>query len=128
MNALTLYHDLKARGVRLQADGELLKVDAPAGELAKEDRAALARVKPALLKLLCRLEEPQDDGRRFDARPSSYLGYTSLYDPTTGKWHDFPTRDCYPSIVELANTKRRKGGQHEKRASPTREARVAEDH
>jgi hypothetical protein len=108
VNALKLYHDLKARGVKLQAEGELLKVDAPAGELASEDRAALARVKPTLLKLLCQLEEQRDDGRRFDASPSRYLGYTSLYDPTTGKWHDFPTRDCYPSIVELANKKRRK--------------------
>jgi hypothetical protein len=110
VNTLTLYHDLKARGVRLQADGELLKVDAPADELTTEDRDALARFKPTLLKFLCRIEEPRDDGRRFDARPSRYPGYTSLYDPNTGKWHDFPTRDCYPSIVELANKRRKKGG------------------
>ncbi len=31
MNALSLYHDLKERGVILQADGERLRVDAPAG-------------------------------------------------------------------------------------------------
>jgi hypothetical protein len=37
-------------------------------------------------------------------------GWVSLHDPTTGEWHDFPARDCFPSIVEEANGKRRKGG------------------
>lgn len=70
MNALKLYHDLKGRGVELEADGENLKVDAPAGVLTDEDRALLLEAKPALL-LLCRHnapEETSDDGRRFDAR------------------------------------------------------------
>ena len=113
MNVLTLYHDLKRRGVRLEAAGEQLLVDAPAGELAEEDRAALAEFKPLLLRLLSKrgpTEEARDDGRRFDARPSRHPGYTSLYDPTEDEWHDFPTKDCYPSIVELANKKRRRGG------------------
>jgi hypothetical protein len=111
VSALSLYHDLKARGVKLQADGQLLKVDAPAGELTKEDKATLAKFKSTLLKFLSGIERPRDDRHRFDARPSRYPGYTSLYDPTTGKWHDLPTRDCYPSIVQLANEKkRRKGG------------------
>src|SRR5215204_7303130 len=57
-----------------------------------------------------RLVGGQVDLRRFDARPSRYPGYTSLYDPVEDEWHDFPTKDCYPSIVELANKKRRKGG------------------
>ncbi len=109
MSALSLYHDLKARGVKLQADGERLLVDAPADELTDEDRAALTEFKPMLLRLLGRAEL-QDDGRPFAARPSRYPGYTSLYDPTTGKWHDFPTRDCYPSIIQLVNSKRSKGG------------------
>ena len=112
MKVLTLYHDLKRRGVRLEADGGRLIVDAPAGELTEGDRAALAEAKPVLLRMLNprAVEEPEDDGRRFDARPSRYPGYTSLYDPVVGEWHDFPTKDCYPSIVELANKKRRKGG------------------
>ena len=107
MNALGVYHDLKARGVVLAACGESLKVDAPAGELTEEDRAALVRLKPALLKL-CRSrgpKKPADDGRRFKVRRSRYPGYTSLYDPVEGRWHDFPTRDCLPSIVAEANTK-----------------------
>jgi len=109
MNALGLYHDLNARGVVLAACGESLKVDAPAGELTDEDRAVLIRSKPALLKL-CRAEGPQkpaDDGRCFKVRRSKYFGYTSLYDPVEGCWHDFPTRDCLPSIVAQANIKKK---------------------
>ena len=112
MNVLALYHDMKKRGVHLQADGENLMVDAPAEALSEKDRAALAEAKPVLLKMLAprAAEEHKDDGRCFDARPSRYPGYTSLYDPAEGEWHDFPTKDCYPSIVEVANAKRRKGG------------------
>ncbi len=110
MNALKLYHDLKKRDVCLEADGEILKVDAPAGALTAEDRSALTEFKPILLRFLSRTQrEPEDDGRRFRARPSSFPGYTSLYDPTERRWHDFPTRDCYPSIVTLAS-RHRKGG------------------
>ena len=109
MNALTLYHDFNARGVLLTADEDRLLVDAPAGELTAEDRSALAEFKPLLLKFLSRTE-PENDGRRFKARPSRYPTYTSLYDPVHDEWHDFPTRDCLPSIVELAGAKRRKEG------------------
>jgi hypothetical protein len=110
MNALTLYHDLKTRGVLLEADGEKLLVDAPAGELTAQDRATLTEFKPILLKFLSHTEQPRDGGRRFAARPSHYPGYTSLYDPVHDECHDFSTRDCYPSIVQLANKKRMKGG------------------
>ena len=112
MNALKLYHDLKARGVNLEATGDGLRVDAPAGVLTEEDRAALLEAKPVLLRFLTRAQRRQqhaDDGRRFRVRPSRHPGYTSLYDPIEGRWHDFPTRDCYPSIVALAS-RRRKGG------------------
>ncbi len=110
MNALILYHDLKTRGVILQADGESLKVDAPAGELTDADRDALREFKSILLKVLSRSTEPQDPrvgGRRFKVRRSKYPGYTSLYDPVEGRWHDFPTRDCLPSIVAEASAKRK---------------------
>lgn len=112
MNVLSMYHDLKKRDVRLEADGDNLKVDAPAGTLTDEDRSALVELKPVLLKFLTGArthQEPEDDGKRFDARPSRHPGYTSLYDPVEGRWHDFPTRDCYPSIVALAG-RRKKGG------------------
>jgi hypothetical protein len=111
MNALRLYHDLNWRDIHLEADGENLKVDAPVGALTEQDRAALLDAKPVLLRFLAGYDrEPEDDGRRFDARPSRYPGYTSLYDPAEDRWHDFPTADCYPSIVEMANRGRRKGG------------------
>jgi hypothetical protein len=109
MNALVLYHDLKKRDVRLVADGDNLKIDAPAGVLTDEDRAALAQLKPVLLRFLAgggRRQEPEDDGRRFKASRSKYPDYTSLYDPVAGEWHDFPTKDCFPSLVAEANRKK----------------------
>lgn len=110
MNALSLYHNLKARSVILEADGEHLKVDAPAGVLTEDDRAGLVEFKPILLKFLSHqsVKDLADHGRRFDARPSRHPGYTSLYDPDADEWHDFPTKDCYPSIVALAQKKRKK--------------------
>lgn len=111
MNALKLYHDLKTQGVKLEADGENLKIDAPVGTLTKADRSALLECKPVLLRFLSGARRiPEDDGRRFDARPSRHPGYTSLYDPVEGRWHDFPTEDCYPSVVALAGKRRSKGG------------------
>jgi|SRR5215211_5773849 len=111
MNALKLYHDLKARGVILEVQGEHLKVDAPAGVLTEGHRAALREFKPKLLKFLSRMaaREPEDDGLRFEARRSRHPGYTSVYDPVHNEWHDFPTKDCLPSIVAEAGV-RKKGG------------------
>ena len=110
MNALSLYHDLRERGVIIEAQGEYLKVDAPAGVVSEEDKAALVEFKPFLLKFLSRnaVRAPETNGRRFEARRSRHPGYTSLYDPVYGEWHDFPTKDCLPSIV--AETDRRKKG------------------
>jgi hypothetical protein len=111
VNVLSLYRDLKQRGVILEADGNRLKVNAPTGILTKEDREALFQAKTALLKMLSPpIAGYEDDGRRFDARLSRHPGYTSLYDPVHDEWHDFPTKDCYPSIITLANKRREKGG------------------
>ena len=41
MNALSLYNDLKERGVILEAQGEYLKLDAPVGVVTEEDKTAL---------------------------------------------------------------------------------------
>ena len=109
MNALLLYHGLNERGVRLESDGEFLKVNAPVGSLTQEDRTALLEAKPILLKFLAERQEPRGDERRFDVRPSRHPGYTSLYDPVHDEWHDFPTKDCFPSLVEEAYG-RRNGG------------------
>ncbi len=113
MNALSLYHDLKKRGVWLEAEGGTLKVDAPVGALTEQDRAALVEYKPLLLGLAAiggRREGPRNDGRRFAARPSRHPGYTSLYDPVGDEWHDFPTQDCHPSIIAMIHKGRAKGG------------------
>ena len=113
MNALRLYHDLKKRDIRLEFADENLKVDAPVGALTEEDRAALVKFKLALLKFLAGAQarqEPEANGRRFDARPSRHPGYTSLYDPVEGRWHNFPTRDCYPSVLALAGGNRKGRG------------------
>jgi len=48
-----LVADLEARGVRLTAVGERLRVDAPRGTLTVADREALVRHKPAILAELC---------------------------------------------------------------------------
>jgi hypothetical protein len=108
--------------VILEADGERLLVDAPPGVVTNETREDLAEHKGRLLVLLRwkralsgseaeRSEQSRatDGRRRFDARPSRHPGYTSLYDPVEGEWHDFPTRDCYPSVVDLARRRREKG-------------------
>lgn len=68
MNALSLYHDLKERGVILQADDERLLVDAPAGVVTEEDKNAILEVKPLLLRFLSRpvkSRQEEDDERRL---------------------------------------------------------------
>lgn len=112
MNALSLCHGLKTRGVILEADGEHLKLNAPAGAVKEEDKASLVEFKPARLKLLSGTEESTEDrgdGKHFKTRRSKYPGYTSLYDPINDEWHDFPTKDCFPSIVAEARVQK-KGG------------------
>jgi hypothetical protein len=51
MNAVSLIHQCRAAGIRLQARGDRLQVDAPAGSVTPELRLALAEHKPALLAL-----------------------------------------------------------------------------
>lgn len=52
MNTATLIEDLERRGVRLQADGDRLVVDAPLGVLTDEITAALTSQKAAVLRQL----------------------------------------------------------------------------
>jgi hypothetical protein len=112
MSARALLEDLRRRDILLEADDGHLIVDAPTGAVTDELRALLAQHKQGLIKLLewerRKLEDA--DRRGFVARRGREPGWISLHDPTTGEWHDFPTRDCFPSILEEANGKRRKGG------------------
>ena len=50
--ALRLLWDLRRRGVRIEADGENLRITAPRGVLGDAERAALRAHKAALLGLL----------------------------------------------------------------------------
>jgi TubC N-terminal docking domain len=52
MNAHALLDELRALDVRLTAEGDLLGVNAPAGSLTEQMKAALVENKPRLLELL----------------------------------------------------------------------------
>ena len=109
MNALKLYHDLKARGVILEAQGEHLKVDAPARALTEEDRAALVEFKPRLLKFLSRSPgQPQEGPKRESVARWAGPGLIKIRDPFTGEWHEWPAAKCLPGAVAEAD-RRRKG-------------------
>ena len=54
-----------------------------------------------------RLEEASMRG--LIVKRSKELGWISLHDPLTGEWHDFPSADCFPSIVADASRPRRQG-------------------
>jgi hypothetical protein len=116
VNAKVLLDELRSRDANVETDGKHLLIDAPAGVITDELKATLSEHKARLIGIL-KLERrflkdwpDQDDGRRFKARPCRYPGCTSLYDPVNDEWHDFPTRDCFPSIVEEAKDNLRKGG------------------
>jgi hypothetical protein len=52
MNTRALLDELRDLGVNLAADGDRLHVDAPAGSITKQMRAALVENKSSLLELL----------------------------------------------------------------------------
>jgi hypothetical protein len=107
VNALSLYHDLKQRGVILEPQGEYLKVDAPLGVVTEEDKTALVEFKPTLLRFLSRTPEEQPL-RESKARWSG-PGLIRILDPFTNEWHEWPAAECLPGVVAEAD-RRRKGG------------------
>jgi hypothetical protein len=110
VNALKLYHDLGARGVILEPQGEHLKVDAPAGLLTEEDKAVLTEFKPKLLKFLVRsVEMPEQAPERESVARWSGPGLIRILDPFTNEWHEWPAAECLPGVVAEAD-RRRKGG------------------
>jgi hypothetical protein len=113
VNALSLYHDLKERGVILEAQGEYLKVDAPVGVVTEEDKTALVEFKSKLLTFLSRpREEPQQVLERESVARWSGPGLIRIRDPFTGEWHRWPVAKCLPSVVAEAD-RNRKGGRWE---------------
>lgn len=110
MNALSLYHDLKARGVNLESQGEQLKVDAPAGVVTEEDRSALIECKTILLKFLSRSKVEQHEGpERESVARRAGPEHIKIRDPFTDEWHEWPAAKCLPEVVVEAD-RRRKGG------------------
>lgn len=110
MSARTLLEDLRERDVRLEADGLMLRVDAPADADTEELRSALREHKRALIRLLererKRLEEA--DCRGLIIKWAREPGYIALHDPTTGEWHEVKASECPPSMVESAKAHNRR--------------------
>ncbi len=114
MNALKLYHDLKARDVYLEVDGVNLKVDAPVGVLTDKDRTALLQAKPVLLEFLSRDEQPTgayEDMPKSKARWAG-PGWIRIFDPIEKAWHEVPSSMCLPGVIAEADARRgrSKGG------------------
>ena len=105
MNALSLYHDLKERGVILEAQGEYLKVDAPVGVVTEEDKTALVKLKPILLELLSRT--PEEQPLRESKSCWSGPGLIRILDPFTNEWHEWPAAKCLPGVVAEADRSRK---------------------
>ena len=105
MNALSLYQDLKERGVILEAQGEYLKVDAPAGVVTEEVKTALIEFKLTLLKLLS--QTPEEQLLRESKARWSGPGLIRILDPFTNEWHEWPAVKCLPGVVAEADTRRK---------------------
>jgi predicted metal-dependent hydrolase len=112
MSVGALLEDLRRRDVTLEAEGDLLHVDAPAGVMTDELRAALVENKERLLELLARKQHKLEKaGRRgFTIRWSKYPVWIKLHDPLTGEWHEVRASECLPGVVETADRHRKKGG------------------
>jgi hypothetical protein len=109
LNARSLFHDLKARGVILEAQGEFLKVDAPVSVLTEADRSALKEFKPKLLKFLTlSKEESQEAPASESVARWAGPGLIKIRDPFTGEWHEWPAAECLPGVVAEAD-RRMKG-------------------
>jgi hypothetical protein len=112
MNTSTLLEDLRRRDVTLEAEGDLLHVDAPAGAMTDDLRAALVENKGRLLEVLAREQRKLGEaGRRgLVIRWSEYPTWIKLHDPLTGEWHEVKASECLPGVVETANRYRKKRG------------------
>jgi hypothetical protein len=110
VNARSLYHDLKERGVILEAQGEYLKVDAPAGVVTEDDLTAMIEFKTVLLEYLSRPAQKQQEApdRESVARWAGPR-LIKIRDPFTNEWHVWPAAKCLPGVVAEAD-RSRKGG------------------
>ena len=109
-NASVLLEELCRQGVRLQADGLTLRVDAPAEVVTDELLANCRENKRDLIRLLERerFKREAADRRGLVVKWAKEPGYIALHDPTTGEWHEVKASECPPSIVESAKANRRR--------------------
>jgi|SRR5215217_1795044 len=112
MNAGALLEDLRRRGVTLEAEGDLLHVEAPAGAITDELRAALVENKGYLVELLTweRHKLEKADRRGLAIRWSEYPIWIKLHDPLAAEWHEVRASKCLPGVIETADRYRKKGG------------------
>jgi predicted metal-dependent hydrolase len=112
VRARDLLADLRAREVTLEAEGDRISVDAPAGVVDGRLRELLAENKQAIIKLLewerRRLREA--DRRGLVIEWSKERGWIALHDPTTGEWHEVKASECLPWVVDAANARVRQQG------------------
>jgi hypothetical protein len=112
VKARDLLSDLRQRGVMLEAEGDRISVDAPAGVIDGRLRELLAENKPAIVKLLQweRRKLREADRRGLVIEWSKERGWIALHDPTTGEWHEVQASECLPWVVDAANTRARRQG------------------
>jgi len=111
MSAAALLEELRERGVRLEADGLILRVDAPEEAATDELRNTLREHKSALIRHLERERQRLEaaDRRGLVIKWAKETGYVALHDPTTGEWHEVEASGCPPWILEDAKAHRRRG-------------------
>src|SRR5829696_3842101 len=112
MNAGALLEDLRRQDVILEAEGDRLHVDAPAGVMTDELRAALVENKGRLLESLVRERSNlAEAGRRgLVIRWSEYPTWIKLHDPLTGDWHEVRASKCLRGVIETADRYPKKRG------------------
>jgi hypothetical protein len=112
MNAGALLEDLRRRDVILEAEGDSLNVEVPAGAITDELRATLVENKGRLLELLAweRSKLAEADRRGLAIRWSEYPTWIELHDPITGDWHEVRASECLPGVIETADRYRKKEG------------------
>ena len=84
MSARTLLDELRAIDVRLTAEGDLLGVNAPAGSLTEQMKAALVENKPRLLE---RLEWERRELEAAGFKPKERCGKIIWQRPDNGSYY-----------------------------------------
>ena len=110
MSARTLLDKLRAIDVRLTAEGDLLGVNAPAGSLTEQMKAALVENKPSLLELL-EWERREHEAASF--KPKERCGKIIWQRPNNGFYYSKEVS------LHLLNQKEHKGQERGNRKQVT---------